>query len=104
MTAWRPLATTAPCGGSAGEGGGAQRAVEVEGGADERDVGERLREVAQHLAAGAGLLGEQPEVVGVAQHALEEEPRLVQAGRVVPAGAGERLHQPEGADVEGALG
>src|SRR5581483_6924051 len=103
MTARRPPTPTAQGGASAGEGGGAERAVEVEGSAVERDVGERLRDVAQHLAAGAGLLGERPEMVGVAEHALEEQARLVQAGRVVPTGARERLYQPEGADVEGAL-
>src|SRR3712207_1249902 len=51
-----------------------ERPVEVEGGADERQVREGLREVAQSLAAGTDLLGVEPEVVGVAEHLLEDEP------------------------------
>src|SRR5215213_107557 len=51
-----------------------ERPVEVEGGADEGQVGEGLREVAQGLAAGTDLLGVEPEVVGVAEHLLEDEP------------------------------
>src|SRR5262245_61495602 len=44
--------------GPAGEG-----PVEVEGGADQRQMSEGLREAAQGLAAGPGLLGVQPDVV-----------------------------------------
>ena len=40
-----------------------QRAIQVEGGADERQVGERLREVAERLAGLADLLGVEAEVV-----------------------------------------
>jgi hypothetical protein len=39
-------------------------AVEVDGGADQRKVGERLREVAELLAGRPDLLGIQDEVVG----------------------------------------
>jgi hypothetical protein len=39
--------------------------VEGDGGVDQRQVGERLREVAQLLAGLADLLGVQPQVVGV---------------------------------------
>jgi hypothetical protein len=42
----------------------------------QRQVGECLREVAQGLAARAGLLGVEPQMVGVGQHALEDQPRL----------------------------
>ena len=49
---------------------------------------------------GAGLLGVQPQVVGVAQHLLEQQPGLVQPGRVGTPGPGQRLDQPEGAHVE----
>src|SRR5437879_1245393 len=63
--------------GPTGEG-----AVEVEGGTDERQVREGLREVAEGLAAGPRLLGVQPEVVAVAQHLLEQQTGLGQTGRV----------------------
>ena len=75
-----------------------ERAVEVEGGADQRQVGERLREVAERLAGRADLLGVEPEVVGVGEHLLEGQPRLVE-----PPGARERLDVPERADRERAL-
>ena len=41
-------------------------------------MGERLGKVAQVLAAGAELLGVEPEMVGVPQHLLEEEPGLLE--------------------------
>ena len=50
---------------------GAEGAVEVEGGADEREVREGLREIAKGLALRAGLFGVEAEVIGVAQHAFE---------------------------------
>src|SRR5262249_22022620 len=83
---------------SPGVAGGRQPAVEIEGGADERQVRERLGEVAEVLRLGAELLAVQPEVIGVAEHLLEEEARLVQ----VPH-AGEALDVPEGAHGEGAF-
>lgn len=52
-------------------------AVEVESGADEREMGERLRIVSQVLSAGSQLLGIEAKVVSVAQHLLEQEPRLL---------------------------
>src|SRR5262245_33800034 len=80
-----------------------ERSVKVEGGADQGQVGERLRVVAQRLATVAGLLGKQAEVVGVAEHLLEEQPRVFQPRRVGAPGPGERLDQPEGTHVEGPL-
>src|SRR5262249_51433168 len=80
-----------------------QRPVEVEGGADECQVGERLREVAERLAAAAGLFAVEPKVVGVADHLLEQQPGIFQACGVGAAGACKRLDQPEGAHVEGSL-
>ena len=44
---------------------GPQRPIQVEGGADQSQVRERLREIAQGLSAWAGLLGVQAEVVGI---------------------------------------
>src|SRR5689334_5917093 len=81
-----------------GTKGSAEGAVQVEGGADEGQVGERLREVALLLAGAADLLGVQAEVVGVGEHLLEGEPGLVE-----PAGPDQRLDVPEGADGEGPL-
>src|SRR5262249_52224070 len=68
---------------------------EIEGGADQCQVRERLREVAEVLRLRAQLLAIQPEVVGVAEHLLEEEPRLLQ----VPH-PGETLDVPERAHRE----
>src|SRR6266542_492861 len=83
---------------SPGVAGGREPSVEIEGGADERQVRERLGEVAKVLRLGAQLLAVQPQVIGVAEHFLEEEPRLVQ----VPH-AGEALDVPEGAHREGTF-
>ena len=57
--------------------GGREPAVEVVGGADEREVREGLREVAEVLAAWTELLGVQAEVVRVAEHLLEDESRSI---------------------------
>ena len=56
--------------------GGREPAVEVVGGADEREVGEGLREVAEVLRLRPQLLTVQSQMIGVAQHLLEEEARL----------------------------
>src|SRR5437667_6193808 len=50
------------------------------------------------LRLGAELLAVQPQVIGVAEHLLEEEPRLLQV-----AHTGEALDVPEGAHRERAL-
>ena len=51
-----------------------ERAVEVEGSADEGQVREGLGEVSQRLAAGSDLLRIETEVIGVAEHLLEDKP------------------------------
>ena len=75
-----------------------QRPVEVDGGADQRQVRERLREIAELFAGRPHLLGVQAEMVGVGEHLLKREPRRVQA-----AGPGQCLDVPERADRERAL-
>src|SRR5437870_3966655 len=64
---------------------------------------ERLREVAQSLAAGTSLFGVQANMVRITEHLLEEQPGVFEAGRVGAAGARERLNEPERTHVEGAL-
>src|SRR5215468_11958636 len=83
---------------SPGVAGGGEAAVEIEGGADEGQVREGLREVAEVLRLKPELLAVQSQVTGVAEHLLEEEPRLVQV-----AHAGEALDIPEGAHRKGAF-
>ena len=57
-------------------------AVEVEGGIDQRDVRESLREVAdQAFALDIVFLGEQAEIVAQRKQALEEAARVVDRGR-----------------------
>src|SRR5580658_6555001 len=72
--------------------------VQVDRGADEREVAERLREVAELLARAADLLGVQAEMVGVGVHLLEGELGLFES-----ASAGERVDVPERAQRECAL-
>src|SRR5215471_17406772 len=72
--------------------------VEVDRCVDQRQVAERLREVAELLARRPDLLREQAQVVGVREHLLED-----QAGFLQAAGAGQRVGVPEGANGEGAL-
>ncbi len=72
--------------------------VEVPSGADESDVGEGLREVAEVLAGGAELFGIKAEVVGIAEGFLEDEAGLFQV-----ASASEAFDIPEGAGGKGAF-
>ena len=65
-----------------------QSSVEVERRADEGQVGERLREVAQSFAAVAGLFGVEAEVVGVAEHLLEQKASVFEAGGIGATGGG----------------
>src|SRR6266566_4377020 len=75
------------------------RLVQVDGRADEPDVAKRLGEVAEQLAAmGVDLLGEQSDVVGMAEQPLEQL-----TGLPGPAGQGKVVDQPEAADDEGGL-
>src|SRR5215212_5335846 len=75
-----------------------ERPVQVEGGADKGQVREGLGEVTEGLAARADLLGVEPQMVGVANHLLEDEARFFE-----PAGARERLDEPERAQVKRTL-
>src|SRR5688500_16326037 len=82
----------------------AEGAVQVGGGGDEPEVGEGLGEVPEGLAGGPGFLRVQPEVVRVAEHLLEDEARRAQPVEIrLSRRPHQRLHQPERADVEGAL-
>src|SRR5437762_1183300 len=74
--------------GGASVGPAAESPVKVEGGADQGQVSQRLREVAQRLAARASLFCVQAEVVAVTEHLLEQQAGLREAGRVHPPGPG----------------
>src|SRR5215211_8646779 len=75
-----------------------ERPIEVVGCADEGEVREGLREIAQRLPAGPDLLRIEPEVVCVAEHLLEDETGLLE-----PASPRERFDEPERAQVERPL-
>jgi len=79
-------------------GSASQLAVQVERRADEAEVRKRLRKISQRFAGGADLFSVQADVIGVRQHFLENQPRLVHAAR-----SRQHFHHPEGADAEGAL-
>src|SRR3954454_23049342 len=76
-----------------------QGRVEAGGGVDQRQVRERLGEVADLFPGQGDLLGVQPHVVGVGEHLLEGRPCVLH-----PAGAGEGVDVGEGAEREGAFG
>src|SRR4051812_39088063 len=84
--------------GRSARGPAVERGVQRDGGVDERQVGERLGEVADLLAGEGDLLGVQPDVVAVREHLLEGG-----AGVLHAAGAGEGVDVGEGAQREGAL-
>src|SRR5262249_19544705 len=75
-----------------------QLVVEVDRCIDQRQVAERLREVAKLLAGRTDLLREKAQVVSVGQHLLADQAPFLQT-----AGAGQRVDVPERADGKGPL-
>ena len=72
--------------------------VEGNGGTDQRQVCERLREVTELLTGESDFLGVQPEVVRIRQHLLEYDACLCQ-----PVSLRESIDVPEGAERERAF-
>src|SRR5688572_7114310 len=73
--------------------------VEVKSRVDYGEVREGLRVVTEEPARAIHLFGIQPEVIRIAVHLLEVQPRLVYL-----SGASEALDKPERTHAEGALG
>src|SRR3954451_18773924 len=75
------------------------RLHETQRGGEERDVRQRLREIAEQLAGmHVDLLGEQSDVVAAADDVVEER-----AGFIDAAGQRERFDEPEAAGEERAF-
>src|SRR4029453_10196982 len=83
---------------SVGVAGRREPPVEIVGGADQRQMREGLRKVAEVLRPQSQLLTVKPQVIRIAKHLLEEETRLVKI-----AHAGYALDVPEGAYRERPL-
>src|SRR5262245_30553151 len=77
--------------------------IQIKRRADQAKMCESLREIAECLSLRSCLLGVESEMVGVTQHAFEQEPRLIELLRYGLTRAGQRFHKPEGAHVERAL-
>ena len=75
-----------------------EEAIQVVSGADQRQMAERLRKVAERLARRRDLLGKQAQRIGVGQHFLEDQPRVADLAR-----PRQRLDEPESAHREGSL-
>jgi hypothetical protein len=82
---------------------GSQRAVQIVRRANQGEMGESLGEVSQGLAAMPGLFRIEADMVGEAEHPLENQSRLLEPRPVVAAGPGQCLDQPKRTDVEGAF-
>ena len=83
---------------------GIDRLVEGEAGADQSEVGECLGKVAQRLAGGADLFGEQAHVIAQAQQLLQANACLHQHVRPGQGShARQALDEPEAAGAKGAL-
>src|ERR1700722_12900912 len=62
-----------------------------------------LGEIAERLTLVPDLLGEQAKMICVSQHLLEQVARSSQTFLIGGAGARQSFHQPERAEIEGAL-
>src|SRR5215469_673812 len=74
------------------------RLIDTQTRANQGQMGKSLREVPQCFPGGCDLLGVQAHMIGIGQHMLQGEPRLLQATR-----SGQGFHQPETTDVEGSF-
>src|SRR5215475_7099791 len=74
--------------------------IQVVCGADEGQMRKGLGEISQRLAAGAGLLRVQPQVVCVTEHPLENQQSFFQSDLIQPPRACERFDEPKGTGVE----
>ena len=81
----------------------AQRSIQIECGADQREVCKGLRKVVQRLALWPGLFRVKPEMIGIAQHPFKQQPGLIQFFGKCLACAGQGLYQPKRAHVESAF-
>src|SRR5713226_8776600 len=81
----------------------AERAIEIERGADQCKVCEGLWKVAERLPLRAGLFCEQPEVIGVSQHALEDQSCLIQFFGDFLARPRQRFDEPERTHIKCAF-
>ena len=72
-----------------------QDPIEIEGGADQGQMRERLGEVSQCFAMVAGLFPVEAYMVGIPQHALEEQSRFIEPPSIFATGASKRLHEPK---------
>jgi hypothetical protein len=72
---------------------GPQRAVQVERSADQCKVRETLREVSQGLAAMTSLFRVEANMVGKAEHPLENQSRFLEPRPIVATGSGQSLDQ-----------
>src|SRR5262245_59427202 len=66
-------------------------------------MSERLREIAERLSLRPCLFGVESEMVGIAQHAFEQEPRLIKLLRYGLTRASQRFYEPERAHVKRAF-
>src|SRR5678815_3721572 len=80
-----------------------ESAIQVECGADQREMSERLRKISQRLTTGAGLFTIQAEVTAVSQHAFENQSGLLQLPFIRATRARHRFYQPERAHVESSF-
>src|ERR1700758_1429754 len=78
----------------------AQHAIQIECGADQRQMSEGLGEIAQRLALRPGLLCIKPKMIRIAQHAFKQQSGLVQPFWIRQACACQRFNQPKGAHVK----
>src|SRR5258708_22949732 len=77
-----------------------QHAIQIECGADQREMSERLGEIAQRLALRPGLLCIKPKMIRIAQNAFKKQSGLIQPLGIRHACACQRFHKPKGAHVK----
>src|SRR5437667_205972 len=70
-------------------------AIQVVCRADQRKVRECLGKVSQCFSVRSCFFSEQPEVIGIGQHFLEDQPRVFEPGPVLSSRSSQGLDEPE---------
>src|SRR5439155_11030635 len=78
-------------------------AIQVVCRADQGKVCECLGKVSQCFSVRSCFFSEQPEVIGIGQHFLEDQPRVFEPGPVLSSRSSQGLDEPECANVESAV-
>src|SRR5579864_2206570 len=80
-----------------------QHAIQIECCTDQCKMGKGLRKIPKSFTLRPGLLSVKPQMIGISQHTLKQQPCLIQLFRKGLTGTGQRFYQPKRTHIESAF-